>query len=193
MALIQQVENPSHGYTHGLSVEVAYSDLNQVGEVVRDFADFLRLFEARSREYGDHAFVLGARGQFADMSRKMGKLKKGIWDGDHDSLTSEDAYEIVSDLLGHCFLTLQCLRKEGVSRRKERGAMESGTVSSHYSGTAIWDPNTADQTETEEKDDPRTPLTRLEQATAELRAAERAVRAHNYETRQDAAKKEGNK
>lgn len=92
-------------------------DPSQVQELIeQDLPRFLELFISRSREYGDdNKFVLGSRGQFADMWRKFGKLKTGIWEGNETQLTSESVDEILMDLLGHCFLTLQCRRKEGLA------------------------------------------------------------------------------
>lgn len=64
-------------------------------------------FTEKSLDYGDAVNVLGARGQFADMHRKMGKLKRAMWDG--ENLTGEQPVEIVEDMIGHCFLTLYFL------------------------------------------------------------------------------------
>jgi hypothetical protein len=58
----------------------------------------------KNREYGNTADELGAAGQYSDMSRKMGKLKRALWDG--QTLTSEQPREILMDLIGHCFLTI---------------------------------------------------------------------------------------
>lgn len=52
--------------------------------------------------------VLGTAGQFADIWRKVWKLKKALWD--KQSLTGEQPDEILFDLIGHCFLTLDLLR-----------------------------------------------------------------------------------
>lgn len=96
----------------------------QVQEVLKDFQHFIELFTNRSKEYGNHAFVLGARGQFADISRKMGKMRTAIWDGQPEKLKGEDIYEVMNDLIGHCFLTLQCLRKEGFAEKPIKGVVQ---------------------------------------------------------------------
>lgn len=57
--------------------------------------------------------ILGAKGQFADIWRKIWKLKKALWDG--QKLEGEQAEEILQDLIGHCFLTLDLLRQESES------------------------------------------------------------------------------
>lgn len=61
-------------------------------------------FVEKSNDYGDTANDLGAAGQYADMNRKMGKLKRALWDG--ETLTGEQPREILMDLIGHCFLTI---------------------------------------------------------------------------------------
>ncbi len=79
--------------------------------------EFLDLFIRKNSEYGENAQVLGPAGQFADMWRKMGKLKTALWDGQEEKLVSEGVDEILRDLIGHCFLTLQ-----------QRSPMEKGEV-----------------------------------------------------------------
>lgn len=51
--------------------------------------------------------VLGVRGQFADIWRKIGKLKNALWDG--RTLKGEQPREILMDLIGHAFLTIAML------------------------------------------------------------------------------------
>lgn len=215
MALIQSVENASPGFVNSLSIEVSISDQRQVKELVEDFEEFFRLFENRSREYGDHAFVLGSRGQFADMNRKMGKFKTAVWDGDHEALTSEGIHEVIMDMIGHCFLTLQCLRREGVGQKAIRGSSvnlgrgvtghlemnENGFNHVYADGSRrpvfggdveVTDGSGPDaQTETDKPLDPRTPAQRLAEAEEELRSAQSAVRAANYAQRQESAKRKG--
>jgi hypothetical protein len=68
------------------------------------------LFEDKNRGYGDTAYLLGARGQFADMWRKMGKLKHTLWDGNEP--VGEDIEEMLMDLIGHCALTIDFIRED---------------------------------------------------------------------------------
>lgn len=72
--------------------------------------DALNLFVEKNRDYGETGDHLGSRGQYADMHRKMGKLKRHLWDG--HPLTSESAEEICMDLIGHCLLTIDFLRAQ---------------------------------------------------------------------------------
>lgn len=86
---------------------------HQVKMVTEDFREFLKKFDQKNREYGgENAFVLGSAGQFADIWRKIGKLKTALWDKKPEQLTSEGTEEIIQDLIGHLFLTLQCLRRD---------------------------------------------------------------------------------
>lgn len=73
-------------------------------------------FELKSRDYNSgstgwepHTF-LGVRGQFADIWRKIGKLKKSLWDG--EALQGEQPVEIIDDLIAHLFLTRDLLVRE---------------------------------------------------------------------------------
>lgn len=100
---------------HTIRVDVTFphDTSHQVQQVTEDFREFIQLFDQKSREYGsENAFVLGSAGQFADIWRKIGKLKTALWDKKPEQLTSEGTEEIIHDLMGHLFLTLQCLRKE---------------------------------------------------------------------------------
>lgn len=72
--------------------------------------EFLEMFEQKNKDYGDSAAdVLGPAGQFADIWRKIAKLKRSLWDG--ESLVGEQPEEILMDLIGHCFLTIDMLRR----------------------------------------------------------------------------------
>jgi len=67
--------------------------------------EWLRLFAKKNADYGSgSAFELGERGQYSDIHRKMIKLKRAMWDGEELDFESTD--EIISDLIGHLFLTL---------------------------------------------------------------------------------------
>lgn len=101
-----------------VDVTFPHDTSHQVKMVTEDFREFIQLFDEKNREYGsENAFVLGSAGQFADIWRKIGKLKTALWDRKPEQLTSEGTEEIVQDLIGHLFLTLQCLRKEGGAPR----------------------------------------------------------------------------
>jgi hypothetical protein len=87
-------------------------DENDSPEMVRIATEFmpdwLELFARKNSEYGPgSAGDLGPRGQFSDMYRKMIKLKRAMWEGEEDKLTTEGVDEILMDLVGHCFLAIE--------------------------------------------------------------------------------------
>lgn len=74
--------------------------------------DALALWVRRNVEYGDEAKELGAKGQYADINRKVRKLKRLLWDEDVPAWAiSEDVEQVVMDLIGHSILTIDLLRK----------------------------------------------------------------------------------
>jgi hypothetical protein len=71
----------------------------------------LKRFETKAAEYGDEApNVLGIRGQYSDMHRKMAKLRRAMWEG--ELLTSEPLEEVLDDLIAHCLLTLDMIHQQ---------------------------------------------------------------------------------
>ena len=74
-------------------------------------AEALELFLEKNKGYGNTAYALGARGQYADMNRKMGKLKHTLWDGNEP--VGEDIETMLMDMVGHTLLTIDFLRREG--------------------------------------------------------------------------------
>lgn len=84
------------------------------------------LFRSKARDYSERsgiftADLLGARGQFAEIWRKIPKLKKGMWDG--ETLENESVEEILQDIIGHCILALGYVnqsQKNSFSPKEER-------------------------------------------------------------------------
>ena len=61
--------------------------------------------------YGpDNHSELGLPGQFSDIYRKIGPLKRALWEG--KTLAREQPREICLDLIGHCLLTIAMLDHE---------------------------------------------------------------------------------
>lgn len=103
----------------GLVVTASSEDSDELLEILMDhLPEFLELFIRKNSEYGENAQTLGAKGQFADIWRKIGKLKTGLWDDKEHLLTSESVDEILLDLIGHCFLTLR-MRGRAVTEKAE--------------------------------------------------------------------------
>lgn len=71
--------------------------------------EWILRFMSKQRDYRDSADDLGAPGQYAELHRKMGKLKRALWDG--EELVGEPAEEVLQDLIGHCFLAIRHLRQ----------------------------------------------------------------------------------
>jgi hypothetical protein len=71
----------------------------------------LEAFAEGYREYGPGAAdELGLAGQWGDLHRKVGKLKRSLWQG-NQNLTREDESAILNDIVGHCLLALDMLRR----------------------------------------------------------------------------------
>jgi hypothetical protein len=84
------------------------------GLLERHLGPAIALFRTKARDYGERsgiftADLLGSRGQFAEIWRKVPKLKKGMWD--EEPLENESVTEILQDLIGHCLLALDYLDK----------------------------------------------------------------------------------
>jgi hypothetical protein len=76
---------------------------------------FVQRFVGKSLHYGDaNANVLGPAGQFADIWRKIGPLRRSLWEG--KTLNQEQPDEICMDLIGHLLLTIDMLQQK-VDRR----------------------------------------------------------------------------
>lgn len=75
--------------------------------------DAIQLFVRRQAEYGEEAGELGSMGQYADINRKVRKLKRLMWDKSvPEDAISEDAEQVCMDLIGHLLLSIQFLREE---------------------------------------------------------------------------------
>jgi hypothetical protein len=102
-----------------------YDDLGGDGRYIRDIlmSEWFHGFLQKARDYNDNQNenhrVLGTRGQFADIWRKIGKLKKALWDG--QPLVGEQPREILMDLIAHCFLTIAMMDDSKMVPYMEQG------------------------------------------------------------------------
>lgn len=99
-------------FADGVLISFSGDESDQLHDILAEhLPDMLDLFIKKNAEYGSgeqsSGTYLGARGQFADIWRKIGKLKIGLWDGNEAQLTTESVDEILRDMIGHCFLALQ--------------------------------------------------------------------------------------
>ena len=69
--------------------------------------DTIKMFLSKNRDYGDTSIDLGIKGQYAEIHRKVGKLKQSMWLD--KELSYEQTDEILKDLIGHCLLSLYFL------------------------------------------------------------------------------------
>lgn len=88
---------------------VAETMSEQAQDVTAILIEALALFLEKNQGYGNTSEHLGARGQYADMHRKMGKLKHTLWDG--NPAVGESIEEMCMDLIGHAALTINFLRE----------------------------------------------------------------------------------
>lgn len=79
------------------------NDLQYISEIL--LPEWLEKFELANHDYGNApGAVLGVKGEFAEISRKTLKLKRALWDG--VELIGEQPREILTDLIGHCYLAI---------------------------------------------------------------------------------------
>ena len=79
----------------------------------------VQMFRSKARDYGSNghftADALGARGQFAEIWRKIGKLKRCMWDG--EDMFYEQTDEILADLFGHITLAIDYNEADAVAEK----------------------------------------------------------------------------
>jgi len=95
-------------------------------ELVEQFRSKARDYEADGQFTAD---ALGSQGQFADIWRKILKLKAAMWDG--KKLRYEGPEEILADLFGHTVLSINYLRSESILHKTKK-AIAEGTLSASY-------------------------------------------------------------
>lgn len=113
-------------FSDGVLISFNGQESEQLHSILAEhLPDMLDLFIKKNAEYGSgeqsSGTYLGARGQFADIWRKIGKLKIGLWDGNEAQLTTESVDEILRDMIGHCFLALQL--RALARQEKEAGSL----------------------------------------------------------------------
>lgn len=69
-------------------------------------------YVGKSLHYGDTtADELGPRAQFIDINRKVGPLKRRLWEGRPQEPGTETTEQILMDLIGHSLLTIEMMRR----------------------------------------------------------------------------------
>lgn len=72
----------------------------------------MELYLSKSRDYGGNVMdlvKLGPKASFVDLWRKVGKLKRALWDD--QPMVGEQADEILADCVGHVLITLDEMKK----------------------------------------------------------------------------------
>lgn len=113
---LEEASRLERGHPHVVPVESDSVVLRFRGgwptETSRDIMEvhlrrWFELFMEKQIDYGDAGDGLGLAGQYSEMHRKFGKLKRAMWDG--KPLAGEPLEEVLMDLIGHCFLSLRYL------------------------------------------------------------------------------------
>lgn len=90
--------------------------------VATDLPKLVGNFIKKSGDYGPKGFQeLGVKGQYSEIHRKVGKLKRVFWDG--KILQHESPQEVVSDLFGHILILHYLLRTA-----PQNNALVSGVI-----------------------------------------------------------------
>lgn len=114
------------GYEDGvLRVSIPSNESSQAYVIVNTILpEVIKTFVAKNADYGETSFELGLAGQYAELWRKIGKLKGPMWEGKGD-LQFEQVDEIVSDLIGHCLLTLYFIAEESAKAEGDQPLPDS--------------------------------------------------------------------
>lgn len=81
--------------------------------------EWAALFVKKQADYGNGADDLGMEGQYAELHRKITKLRRAMWEG--VELQNEPLNEVLMDLIGHCFLAMMYNDNPGLVRHKKGG------------------------------------------------------------------------
>jgi hypothetical protein len=77
--------------------------------VTEHLPDIMERFMSKNVDYQDFALAdLGPRAHFVGLWRKVGKLKRALWDG--EKLQHEGTVEVLDDLFGHLLLARSGLK-----------------------------------------------------------------------------------
>lgn len=80
--------------------------------LMRHLPEAMEHFLQRNAEYGEEAHVLGIKGQYADINRKVIKLKRYLWDDVPVPPGAESIEMISQELIGHLLILIDELDKE---------------------------------------------------------------------------------
>lgn len=103
-------QNKYHPLVHPSMSHYPTDAARVISEII--IPEWLDEFIMKNSDYGNTFALLGSKGQFGDIWRKVNKLKRSMWDG--IDMNYEGTDEMLRDLIGHCALALY-LRNYGES------------------------------------------------------------------------------
>lgn len=92
-----------------------FGDEVRPSKLVEWAMDFIK----KQMDYGDGANDLGLEGQYAELHRKITKLRRAMWEG--VELVNEPLNEVLGDLVGHCFLAMMYNDNPGIVKYRKGG------------------------------------------------------------------------
>jgi hypothetical protein len=106
------------------------------GRLDRLMSEWRRNFAEAYTEYGPGAAdETGLAGQWADMFRKIMKLKRSLWSGESGYLKRETEREILLDLISHAFLALEMIERGQTGGRTSSAATGDPSLGASRSST----------------------------------------------------------
>lgn len=113
-------ENDYKGKTETIVIRIDFPPTEQAAGIFKEqLPEWINNFMIKNAEYAgvngsgeevNNSKFLGAKGQFADIWRKIWKLKSAIWDG--KIMNFESPREMLGDVIGHSFLTIVAIDEE---------------------------------------------------------------------------------
>lgn len=87
-------------------LQLAWQEMEKILDVV------VTDWRMKRQDYRDAFVVLGSRGQFSEIWRKVYKLKNAIWDG--YELKGESPEQVAEEIIPHCLMLVYLLRRESL-------------------------------------------------------------------------------
>jgi hypothetical protein len=102
-----------HLAEHTVEYRIENIPNDQAMRIIKDILPkVMELYLGKSRDYGGNVMdmiKLGPKASFVDLWRKVGKLKRALWDD--QPMVGEQADEILMDCVGHVLITLDEMKK----------------------------------------------------------------------------------
>jgi len=89
--------------------------------------EWAQLFLQKNAGYGEMHRDLGEAAQYVDIHRKVMKLRRALWEG--KDIGPESTEEVIKDLIGHLFLTLELIRNTEMTADENHNAEQQTSPS----------------------------------------------------------------